>query len=271
MSRDHTRALVMGVLNVTPDSFYDGGRYFDSEAAIARGIEMIAEGADIIDVGGESSRPGAEPVDLDEELRRVLPVISELSPRIRVSIDSSKREVVSQAIESGATLVNDISASLSSLAASSGVGWIAMHMQGNPTTMQLSPRYGDVVSEVRSSLLEKADRAKREGVGEIWIDPGIGFGKTLEHNLALLGHLDKLVESGYPVMVGVSRKKFLGTLTGEADPAQRLHPSLAAAVWVIGHGARMVRVHDVAQTVRAIRLLGEPVVEGDVMREGVSA
>ncbi len=242
----------MGVLNVTPDSFSDGGRWLDPDAAVAHGLRMVAEGADVVDVGGESTRPGAEPVPADEELRRVLPVVEALAPRVRVSIDTRKPEVAEAAIEAGATLVNDVSASLAPVAAAAGVGWVAMHMQGDPRTMQQGPAYDDVVAEVRAFLVE---RASSSGVDEVWIDPGIGFGKTLEHNLTLLRHLGELVATGYPVVVGTSRKAFLGRLTGGAEVDDRVEASVATAAWSLSLGAAMVRVHDVAPTVTAARLL----------------
>src|SRR5437773_7901039 len=176
MSPSPTRALVMGVLNVTPDSFADGGRWFATDAAIARGLELASEGADIVDVGGESTRPGAEAVDEAEERRRVLPVVEALADTVRVSIDTRKPAVAEAAVAAGATLVNDVSASLYEVAAAAGIGWVAMHMQGEPRTMQQAPHYGDVVEEVRGFLVDRAARALDAGVAEVWIDPGIGFG-----------------------------------------------------------------------------------------------
>jgi dihydropteroate synthase len=248
--------LVMGVLNVTSDSFSDGGRYLDHAAAVARGHELVAEGADVVDVGGESTRPGAEPVPEAEELRRVLPVVEALAPHVRVSVDTRKRAVAEAAVAAGATLVNDVSASLHEVAAAAGVGWVAMHMRGEPATMQDDPRYDDVVGEVRDFLVARAEAAVAAGVEEVWIDPGIGFGKTVEHNLCLLKHVGRLVATGFPVVVGTSRKGFLGELTGGAGPDDRLEASLAAAVQAMAGGARMVRVHDVAPTVQAARLVG---------------
>ena len=244
----------MGVLNVTPDSFSDGGRWLDPEVAVTHGLRMVAEGADVIDVGGESTRPGAEPVPVDEELRRVLPVVEALAAHVRVSIDTRKAEVAGAAIEAGATLVNDVSASLASVAAAGGAGWVAMHMQGDPRTMQQAPAYDDVVAEVRTFLVERAASA---GVDEVWIDPGIGFGKTLEHNLTLLRRLGELVATGYPVVVGTSRKAFLGRLTGGAGVDDRVEASIATAAWSLSQGAAMVRVHDVAPTVAAANLLSD--------------
>jgi dihydropteroate synthase len=257
------RALVMGVLNVTPDSFTDGGRFYSREGALARGLEMVAEGADIVDVGGESSRPGAEPVTEAEELRRVVPVIEALSPHVRVSVDTTKAAVAAAAVHAGATLVNDVSASLHEVAAARGVGWVAMHMRGTPRTMQQDPRYDDVVGEVAAFLEERAEAALATGVSEVWVDPGIGFGKTPEHNLSLLRHLDRLVAMGHPVMIGTSRKSFLGRLTGDGAgggplPAEeRLPASLATAVWAMANGVGMVRVHDVAATRQAAMVVGD--------------
>jgi dihydropteroate synthase len=250
----------MGVLNVTPDSFSDGGKWFDPDAAIQHGMELIAQGADVIDVGGESSRPGAAPVAEDEERRRVLPVIQALAPRIRVSIDTRKAAVAEAALEAGASLVNDISASLWPVAAAAGAGWVAMHMRGEPATMQENVHYDDVVSEVRQFLVSRVGQAEAAGVEEIWIDPGIGFGKTAEHNLVLLRRLDALISIGRPVVVGTSRKSFIGRLTPAADgsPApvdDRLEGSVATAVWAMVQGAAMVRVHDVGATRRAAGLV----------------
>jgi dihydropteroate synthase len=260
--------LVMAVLNVTPDSFFDGGRYLDADRAIERGLELVREGADVIDVGGESTRPGADPVSEDEELRRVLPVIEALAPEVRVSIDTTKVAVARAAVAAGATLINDVSASLSAVAADCGVGWVAMHMLGTPATMQQAPRYDDVVAEVAEFLAARAAAATAAGVSEVWIDPGIGFGKTLEHNLSLLRHLDRLVALGWPVLVGASRKWFLGRVlsesgesAGSADPAvaapveDRLEGSIATATWIMTQGVAMVRVHDVAATAQAAKVV----------------
>ena len=203
---------VMGIVNVTPDSFSDGGRFLDPEAAISHGLGLLAEGASVLDVGGESTRPGATPVTVDEELRRVLPVVEALAAHGRVSIDTRKAEVARAAVAAGATLINDITAELWPLAAELGVGWVAMHMRGEPGTMQQEPHYDDVVAEVCAFLEERATLARNAGVREIWVDPGIGFGKTAEHNLALLARLDRVVELGWPVLVGTSRKMTLGRL-----------------------------------------------------------
>jgi dihydropteroate synthase len=253
----------MGVLNVTPDSFSDGGCYDGPAAAIARGRELVADGADWVDVGGESTRPGAAPVDESTELRRVLPVVEALAAEgLRVSIDTRKATVARAAVAAGATLLNDVSAELGPVAAELGVAWAAMHAQGEPATMQHAPHYDDVVAEVRDHLVTRAERALADGVPEVWIDPGIGFGKTAQHNLTLLAHLDDLVATGFPVMVGTSRKAFLGSLLGASDgtagPAptdDRLEGSLATATWAMACGVQMVRVHDVRATRHAASVI----------------
>jgi dihydropteroate synthase len=258
---------VMGVLNVTPDSFSDGGRFLDPARAVAHGLGLARQGADVVDVGGESSRPGAAPVPEAEELDRVLPVVAALAPHVRVSIDTVKPAVAVAAVAAGATLVNDISGSLWPVAAELGVGWVAMHMQGSPPTMQDDPRYADVVAEVHGFLLARAAAAVEAGVREVWVDPGIGFGKTTAHNLALLRHLPELVASGYPVLVGTSRKGFLGRLAsadgGAAPVEDRLPGSIATATWALLAGASMVRVHDVAGTRQAALLVGPARLGGD--------
>jgi dihydropteroate synthase len=210
----------MGVLNVTPDSFFDGGRYLDHEAAIAHGLDMVSEGADIVDVGGESTRPGAEPVDEQEELRRVVPVVAALAPAVRISVDTTKPAVARAAVEAGATLINDVSARIFDVAASTGAGYVAIHMQGTPRDMQHMPHYDDVVGEVRAYLRERAQAAGRAGVEEVWVDPGIGFGKSIDHNLALLAALPELADLGWPVLVGTSRKSFLGRVAGRVGRPQ---------------------------------------------------
>jgi dihydropteroate synthase len=243
----------MGVLNVTPDSFSDGGHHPTVDAAVAHGLAMAEQGADWVDVGGESTRPGAEPVAEAEELRRVVPVVERLAEAgVRVSVDTRKPGVARAAAAAGATMLNDVSASLHEVAAELGVAWVAMHAQGDPRTMQDDPHYDDVVREVRDHLLACAERARAAGVREVWIDPGIGFGKTLEHNLALLAHLPELVAAGHPVLLGTSRKQFLGRLLaasdGRTDPVpvdDRLEGSLATATWAFACGVQMVRVHDV--------------------------
>jgi dihydropteroate synthase len=255
--------LVMGVLNVTPDSFSDGGRWLDHDAAVAHALEMVADGAAVVDVGGESTRPGADPVPPREEAERVVPVVGALAERgVTVSVDTRHAEVADAALDAGATILNDVSASLHEVAARHGAGYIAMHMQGEPRTMQADPRYRDVVTEVRAYLLERAGAARAAGVADVWIDPGIGFGKTAAHNLALLAHLDELVATGFPVVVGTSRKGFLGGLLGGAPVDDRLEGSVATATWAMWQGARMVRAHDVRATVHAAR-----VVAGEIVRE----
>ena len=255
---------VMGVLNVTPDSFSDGGRWFDHRAAITHGLDMVAEGAAVIDVGGESTRPGATPVDQAEECRRIIPVIEALAPEVRVSVDTSKAAVARAAVAAGASLLNDVTASLGEVAAELGVGWVAMHMQGTPATMQREPHYDDVLHEVRDYLVSRATAAREAGVAEVWIDPGIGFGKTQAHNLTLLRHLRVLVDTGFPVLVGVSRKSFLGRIAAGPDGEplgveDRREASLAATTVAMAQGAAMVRVHDVAPAVQAARIVGQPV------------
>ena len=252
---------VMGVVNVTPDSFSDGGRYLDHAVALAHARALVEQGAAWVDVGGESTRPGAEPVPLDEELRRVLPVVEALAAEgVAVSIDTRSAEVARRAVAAGARMVNDVSASLAEVATELGVPYVAMHMLGDPRTMQDEPSYDDVVADVTHFLVDRAEAARAAGVGEVWIDPGIGFGKTLVHNLDLLANLDVLVATGFPVLVGTSRKTMLGTLARRADPgggvpppSDRLEGSVATAVWAVLRGASMVRVHDVAATVRAVR------------------
>lgn len=254
----------MGVLNVTPDSFSDGGRYFDRDAAIARGLEIVAEGADIVDVGGESTRPGADPVDEAEELRRVLPVVEALAGRVRVSIDTMKAGVAEAAVGRGAWLVNDVACGLRDVAAATGAALVVMHMRGTPKDMQAQVGYDDVVGEVHGFLAERAAAARAAGVTEVYVDPGIGFAKAAEHNVALLAALPELVAAGTPVLVGTSRKRFLGTL-GRPDGspplpvAERYEASLATATWAMAAGASIVRVHDVRAAVQAARLVGDPV------------
>jgi dihydropteroate synthase len=271
---------VMGVLNVTPDSFSDGGRYLGVRAAVARARDMAAGGATVIDVGGESTRPGAVPVDPAEEQRRVVPVIEALRDDpalrgVRLSVDTRNAATARAAVAAGADLLNDVSASLWPVAADTGAGWVAMHMHGDPRTMQQAPRYGDVVAEVRRFLDARAAEARAAGVQEVWVDPGIGFGKTTAHNVALLARLHELVADGRPVLVGTSRKRSIGVLLARSDAARPPHPgpaggaaafdevdptpvddrlegSLATAVWAMIQGARMLRVHDVRATARAV-------------------
>lgn len=246
----------MGILNVTPDSFSDGGRFVATDRAVAHGRAMAAAGATVVDVGGESTRPGAAPVSEAEELDRVLPVVEALAPQVRVSIDTAKPVVARAAVAAGATIVNDVTASLHEVAAAGGAGWVAMHMQGEPRTMQDDPRYGDVVAEVEAYLVARAEDARRAGIDEVWIDPGIGFGKTYAHNWALLRATDRFVATGIPVAVGTSRKAFLGAVVGGAPAEDRLEGSVATAVAVAQAGAALVRVHDVAATVAGLAAAG---------------
>jgi dihydropteroate synthase len=254
------RPAVMGVLNVTPDSFSDGGSFFEPDAAVAHGHVLASEGADLIDVGGESTRPGSEPVSLQEELRRVVPVIEELATAVEapISIDTRKAAVARAALAAGATFVNDVSAlrgdpDMAAVVAGSGADLCLMHMQGEPGTMQDDPRYDDVVSDVKDFLEGRLAFAIGEGVTpeKIWLDPGIGFGKTLDHNLDLIRRLGEIAAIGQPVVVGASRKRFIGALIGRPE-GDRLAGSLAAAVIACERGAAMVRVHDVAATREAL-------------------
>jgi len=264
----------MGVLNVTPDSFSDGGQFMDVEHAVAHAHEMVAAGVDIIDVGGESSRPGAEPVSAEEEVRRVLPVIEKLAaphpdplPKgergdgLLISIDTTKAVVAERALAAGARIVNDISAlrfdeRMADAVADAGCGVVLMHMQGAPQTMQQNPRYDDVVREVREFLADRIEFAVVRGVRkmQIAVDPGIGFGKTVEHNLQLLAELEQLRALGCPIVVGTSRKSFIGKVLGR-EVGDRLAGSLAVAAWAVAHAANIMRVHDVAETRDAVRMI----------------
>jgi dihydropteroate synthase len=256
---------VMGVVNVTPDSFSDGGLYLDPEAAIAHGIALRNEGAAVLDVGGESTRPGAAPVPADEEAARVLPVIRALAAgsSVPVSIDTTKASVAARALEAGATIVNDVSAGrndpdLLGVVADAGAGYVAMHMQGEPRTMQHDPHYDDVLAEVGAFLVERLDAARSAGIASesLMADPGIGFGKTSAHNLVLLAGVATLVEQvGAPLLIGASRKSFIGRLLGVDDLASRDDGTLATVVWALDQGATMVRVHDVRSASRAVDLL----------------
>jgi dihydropteroate synthase len=254
-------ALVMGIVNVTPDSFSDGGRFFDPGAAVAHGLELVRQGADLLDVGGESTRPGAQPVPPEEELRRVVPVVRELAARagVPVSVDTSKAEVARQALAAGAHVVNDVTAlggdpDMAAVVRDFRAGVVLMHMQGTPATMQLAPAYADVVAEVTAFLEARLQAARDLGIAgeQVVLDPGIGFGKTAGHNLELLARLEHLRRLGRPVCLGVSRKGFLGKML--ARPLeQRLAGSLAAACFALGRGAAQVlRVHDVAEARDAI-------------------
>jgi dihydropteroate synthase len=248
------RPLIMGIVNVTPDSFSDGGRFASTAAAVARARALLEEGADMLDVGGESTRPGAPPVALDEERRRVLPVVTALADcGAPVSVDTQKPELMQEAIGAGASMVNDVNAlaapgAFEAVAATTAAVCL-MHKLGDPRTMQQDPRYDDVVREVRDFLASRVAAAERSGIGRerIVIDPGFGFGKTLEHNLALLHHLGKLAALGVPVLAGLSRKSMLGKITGR-DVDERIYAGVAAALIAVGNGAAIIRAHDVAAT-----------------------
>ena len=247
--------LIMGVLNVTPDSFSDGGQFLDSERAVERGVQMAKDGAAIIDVGGESTRPGSAGVTAGEQIRRVAPVIRGLRDKVAavISIDTKDCGVAAAALDAGAGIINDITAlsdeGMGDLAAERGAPVVLMHIQGTPATMQAEPRYDDVVKEVLEFLLGRAKRAEELGIAKerIFIDPGIGFGKTLEHNLLLLRHIDKFVASGYRVLVGTSRKGFIGKITGKERPADRIFGTAATVALCAAAGVSIVRVHDVAE------------------------
>ena len=254
----------MGILNVTPDSFLDGGDFSDPEAAVDRALEMVVQGADIIDIGGESTRPGAKPVSVAEEIRRTVEVIEKIRAQSNVflSIDTMKAEVALRAVEAGADIINDVSAmeaddQMVEVAAQAQAGVILMHMKGLPQTMQDQPDYGNVVAEVGSYLNRRVDFAEARGVARnhMVIDPGIGFGKTVEHNLDLLRGLSKLAAYGSPMLVGASRKSFIGHVLGRDNPAERLAGSLGVAAWSILHGVDILRVHDVIDTCDICRLL----------------
>src|SRR5438477_822620 len=257
------QGLIMGVLNVTPDSFSDGGKFLTTEKAVEHGMQMAAEGADLIDVGGESTRPGAEPIAAEEELHRVIPVIEKLRPKIHIpiSIDTSKAQVASAAIETGASIVNDVTGGrgdeeMLPLVAETKSAFIIMHMQGNPRTMQLEPRYADVASEVADFFRQQYARAIECGSDPMAIafDPGIGFGKTLEHNLKLLAQLEKIRVHDRPLVIGVSRKGFLATVTGASKMESRLAPTLALTSLLRERGAAVFRVHGVKENADALRL-----------------
>ncbi len=256
------RTLVMGILNVTPDSFSDGGRFLDHHAAIEHGIRMADEGADIVDVGGESTRPRSEPVSAGEERDRVVFVIETLASKVPVpiSVDTRKPEVARAALEAGAVIVNDISGGrnpeMFEAVRASGAGMVVMHMQGEPKSMQEAPRYEDVVAEVHEYLRERIEAAEFAGIepDRLCVDPGIGFGKDLHHNLALMRHVDALLDLGRPVLVGPSRKRFIGTLL-DAPEDQRVEGTMAAVAWLVGRGAHIVRVHDVRAMVRVVRVV----------------
>lgn len=254
--------MVMGVLNVTPDSFSDGGLWLEPDSAVRHGVAMVAEGAAIIDVGGESTRPGAAPITETEELRRVLPVVEALSGRVSVpiSIDTRRPRVAGAALDAGASLINDTSGEatdpdMAAVIASTGAGVVVMHSRGTPETMRDLTRYSDVVNDVTSFLVRRAGDLEKKGVGHqsIAVDPGFGFAKTAEQNLELLARFDEVSGLGYPVVAGTSRKSFIGKVL-DAEASDRLEGTIATVVWAVGKGARIVRVHDVLPTVRAVRM-----------------
>lgn len=255
----------MGVVNVTPDSFSDGGHHSDTDSAVAHGLQLVAEGASVLDVGGESTRPGADSVPEPVELARVVPVIeglrTALGDTVRLSIDTQKAAVARAACAAGATLVNDVSATLASVAAECGAGYVVMHRRGDAKTMQLAPEYLDVVAEVVEFLRRQAAASVALGVREVWVDPGLGFAKTAAHNWRVVAHLDEIVALGYPVLIGASRKSFLGLALATSDGVaavaadDRCEASLSVATWAMLHGVRMVRAHDVRMTVHAARVV----------------
>ncbi|MCE5229400.1 dihydropteroate synthase [bacterium] len=260
------RVLVMGIVNVTPDSFSDGGKFFDIERAADHALELIAQGADILDIGGESTRPGSDAVSVEEELRRVVPVIERLAGKIQVpiSIDTMKAEVARQAVAAGAQIINDVTAlrgdpKMAGVAGETKAAVVLMHMIGTPKTMQQEPRYGDVVTEVGEFLRERMQAAEAAGIERerIALDPGIGFGKTLEHNVELFRRMGELAALGRPLLIGPSRKAFLGKLLGGAPPEERLEGTIAAVVASICAGARIVRVHDVGPVAKAVKVAQE--------------
>ncbi|MEM7384002.1 MAG: dihydropteroate synthase [Verrucomicrobiota bacterium] len=267
-TRDHafdlsSRALIMGIVNVTPDSFSDGGRFFQVESAVRQGCALVEEGADILDIGGESTRPGAAEVSEEEEIRRILPVLEQLREKTRValSIDTSKSRVARAAIDAGASIINDVTGlgdpAMAEVAASTGAGLVLMHMQGTPRTMQKAPVYNDVVGHVRESLEERRDRALTAGVpvDRLAFDPGIGFGKTVQHNLQLLKALPDLVIDDQPILLGVSRKSFIGKTLGDEAIEKRLWPTVGLTAYAIEKGVRILRVHDVRANVEAARMM----------------
>jgi dihydropteroate synthase len=256
-------SLLMGILNVTPDSFSDGGQFFDTDRAVAHGLKIASDGAAIIDVGAESTRPGSEPVDADEQIRRAVPVIEALAKKINVpiSIDTYNFDVAKGALDAGAAMINDITAlgdeRLAKLAADRQIPVVLMHIQGTPKNMQIEPKYNDVVGEVLQFLLERAKRAEGFGIPKerIFIDPGIGFGKTVEHNLLLLKNIGKFVDSGYRVLVGPSRKAFLGKITGKENPADCIFGTAAAVALCATAGVSIVRVHDVVEMMDVVKVV----------------
>ena len=268
--RDHAfplgeRTLVMGIVNVTPDSFSDGGLFTGPRDAIAYGVQLAADGADILDVGGESTRPGSDPVPIEEELARVVPVVAglaEAAPEgIALSVDTRRPEVATAALDAGASVVNDVTAgsepTMFEVARAMGAGLVLMHMLGEPKTMQDAPRYDDVVTEVRDFLGDRVEAAASAGIERerLCVDPGIGFGKDVDHNLALLREIDSFAGLAVPVMVGASRKRFIGRLTGVDEPAERVDGTAGVVAWCAAQRVDVVRVHDVRRMVRVVRVV----------------
>jgi len=258
------RTYLMGILNVTPDSFSDGGRFFDETDAVLHGFQMVKDGADIIDVGGESTRPGAEPVSLEEEIRRVVPVVRKIRQKsnVPISVDTYKSQVAIEALNAGANIVNDITGlhfdqKMADAIAGCGASLAIMHIKGTPKDMQVNPRYSDVVKEVHNYLAEAVDGARKKGIKQIMVDPGIGFGKTVEHNLELISRLDEFRDIGVPILIGVSRKSFIGKILETAVEA-RLEGTAAAVTASIIHGADIVRVHDVRE-MRRVALVADAI------------
>ena len=257
------RTLVMGIVNVTPDSFSDGGRFLDPEAAVRHGLELVEDGADILDVGGESTRPGSDPVSVAEEIDRVVPVIKRLAaelPGVPISIDTRKAEVATAALDAGAAIVNDVSAGsdprMFEMVRGSGAGFVLMHMRGEPKTMQQTPHYDDVVAEVKAYLRGRVDSALAAGIAReaLCIDPGLGFGKTEQHSLLLMKEIRELVDLGLPVLVGPSRKSFIGHVLG-TDVTERVEGTAGAVAYMVSRGAHIVRVHDVREIARVVRVV----------------
>ncbi len=248
----------MGVLNVTPDSFSDGGAFLSIDAAVAHALHMQQDGADCIDIGGESTRPGSEPVSEEEELRRVIPVIKALRATLSIplSVDTYKPAVAREALQAGASIINDVTGlsdqAMLAVAGNAKASVVIMHMKGKPKTMQESPVYKDIVTDIKDFFRERIAQAREAGVTDLILDPGIGFGKTLEHNLVILRRLREFTEFGFPILIGVSRKSFIGALTGGMPPSERLEGTIAASVIAAGNGASWVRVHDVQECKRAL-------------------
>jgi dihydropteroate synthase len=259
------RTLVMGIVNVTPDSFSDGGTFSGADDAVAHALRLAADGADILDVGGESTRPGSDPVSVDEELARVLPVVAGLASaaptHVALSVDTRRPDVARAAIDAGASIVNDVTAArdpaMFDVVAGSGAGLVLMHMLGDPTTMQDDPRYDDVVTDVRDFLASRLGAAIAAGIprDRLCVDPGIGFGKTLEHNLSLLRSIASFEDLRVPVLVGASRKRFIGELTGVDEPAERVEGTAGAVAWCAANGVDVVRVHDVPEMAKVVRVV----------------